>query len=81
MPHVRKLDDLEAVAEHGLAQAARLHVDVVLGRGQEQLPAVILSGSLWVTEHIIYLVYRDGQKRGLSKSLSLKARAVSSARW
>ena len=40
MPHVRELDDLEAVAEHGLAQAARLHVDVVLGRGHEHLPAV-----------------------------------------
>ena len=43
MPHVWKLDDLEAVSEDGLAQSARLHVDMVLGGGHEHLPAVILD--------------------------------------
>ena len=50
MPHVRELGDLEAVAEHGLAQAARLHVDVVLGRGHEHLPAVsLIIGDIWIS--------------------------------
>ena len=44
MPHVRKLNDLEAVSEDGLTQSTWLHVDVVLGGGHEHLPAVILIG-------------------------------------
>ena len=42
VPHVRELDDLEAVPQHRLAQAARFHVDVVLGRGHEDLLALLL---------------------------------------
>ena len=42
VPHVRELDDLEAVQQHRLAQAARFHVDVVLGRGHEDLLALLL---------------------------------------
>ena len=42
VPHFGKLEDLEAVTEDGLTQAARLHVDVILGGGHEHLPAVIL---------------------------------------
>ena len=44
MPHFGKLNDLEAVAEDGLTQAARLHVDVILGGGHEHLPAIVLKG-------------------------------------
>ena len=42
MSHVRELDDLEAVPQHRLAQAARFHVDVVLGGGHEDLLALLL---------------------------------------
>ena len=66
MPHVRELGDLEAVAEHGLAQAARLHVDVVLGRGHEHLPAVGLIGDNWIScqENVVDLSLPPHDKTG-----------------
>ena len=44
VPHFGKLNNLQAVPEDSLTQAAWLHVDVVLGGGHEHLPAVILIG-------------------------------------
>ena len=46
MPHFGKLNNLQAVTEDGLTQAARLHVDVILGGGHEHLPAIVLKTQL-----------------------------------